>query len=50
MVRFTFVSPTPETARSEQAFSSDGGKTWETNWINNYTRMSDEKAEPDQAR
>jgi hypothetical protein len=43
MVRFTFVSPTPDTARSEQAFSADGGKTWEVNWINNYTRVPDEK-------
>jgi hypothetical protein len=27
------------------AFSADGGQTWETNWINTYTRMSEnEKA------
>jgi hypothetical protein len=25
----------------EQAFSADGGNTWETNWINTYTRVSD---------
>jgi hypothetical protein len=25
-------------SQSEQAFSTDGGKTWETNWINRYTR------------
>lgn len=24
-------------AQSEQAFSIDGGKTWESNWINKYT-------------
>ncbi len=41
LVRFTFISLTPDTARSEQAFSDDGGKTWETNWINRYTRMPD---------
>ncbi|HKA90944.1 MAG TPA: hypothetical protein VKE22_24945, partial [Haliangiales bacterium] len=38
-VRFTFVSISPDSARSEQAFSDDGGKTWETNWINQYTRV-----------
>ena len=30
-----------ETARSEQAFYADGGKTWETHWINLYTRISE---------
>jgi hypothetical protein len=25
---------------SEQAFSVDGGRTWETNWITTYTRVS----------
>lgn len=35
----TSISPTR--ARSEQAFSDDGGKTWETNWINEYTRLGD---------
>ena len=37
-VRFTITALTANTFRSEQAFSVDGGKTWETNWINNYTR------------
>jgi hypothetical protein len=41
LLRFTFVSLSPVTARSEQAFSADGGKSWETNWINNYTRIPD---------
>jgi hypothetical protein len=27
-----------DTAQSEQAFSADGGKTWEVNWINRYSR------------
>jgi hypothetical protein len=31
---------TPDTAQSEQAFSDDGGKTWETNWVNKYTRLA----------
>ena len=38
LVRFSLWSITPQTAQSEQAFSSDGGKTWEVNWINKYTR------------
>jgi hypothetical protein len=38
LVRFSIWSITPDTAQSEQAFSEDGGKTWEVNWINRYTR------------
>lgn len=38
LVRFSIWGITPNTAQSEQAFSDDGGKTWETNWINRYTR------------
>jgi hypothetical protein len=41
-VRFTFFSISPDSAQSEQAFSDDGGKTWETNWINKYTRVRDQ--------
>lgn len=29
---------TPTSARWEQALSTDGGKTWETNWIMDFTR------------
>jgi hypothetical protein len=29
--------PTPDV--SKQSFSADGGKTWEVNWINTYTRV-----------
>ncbi len=32
--RITTVSP-----RWEQAFSEDGGKTWETNWVMDFTRI-----------
>jgi hypothetical protein len=39
LVRFIFTPLTPDSGRSEQAFSDDGGKTWETNWINTYTRI-----------
>ena len=38
LVRFSVWGITPDSAQSEQAFSTDGGKTWETNWINKYTR------------
>jgi hypothetical protein len=38
LVRFSIWGITPDTAQSEQAFSDDGGKTWEVNWINRYTR------------
>lgn len=42
LVRFTFIKLSATAAQSEQAFSDDGGKTWETNWINRYTRLPDE--------
>jgi hypothetical protein len=41
-VRFTIYSITPDSCQSEQAFSDDGGKTWETNWINKYERIKDQ--------
>jgi hypothetical protein len=37
-VRFRWSHDTPRTARWEQAFSPDGGATWETNWIMRMTR------------
>jgi hypothetical protein len=40
-VRFSIWPITKDTAQSEQAFSDDGGKTWEVNWINHYTRVSE---------
>jgi hypothetical protein len=39
-VRFVFDGVTPGTSRDEQAFSTDGGKSWKTNWINHQTRRS----------
>ncbi|MEV7096280.1 hypothetical protein AB0M80_25860 [Amycolatopsis sp. NPDC051045] len=32
-VRFLISRPSPDEARFEQAFSADGGMTWETNWL-----------------
>jgi hypothetical protein len=32
-VRFLISRPAPGEARFEQAFSADGGTTWETNWL-----------------
>ena len=40
LVRFSIWGITADTAQSKQAFSEDGGKTWETNWVNRYTRDS----------
>lgn len=37
-VRFIIQKLSATTARSEQAFSGDNGKSWETNWINEYTK------------
>jgi hypothetical protein len=37
-VRFQWTHETPDTARWQQAFSADGGATWETNWVMNMTR------------
>ena len=38
LVRFSIWGITATTAQSEQAFSADGGRTWEVNWVNRYTR------------
>jgi len=38
LVRNGFSDITPNSSRFEQAFSADGGKTWETNWIMTFTR------------
>ena len=42
LVRFTWTVTNPEQPRWEQAFSTDGGKTWETNWIATFARVSNE--------
>lgn len=42
LVRFVVSDITPNSCRFEQAFSDDGGKTWEVNWIATDTRVKDE--------
>jgi len=39
LVRFVWSEITQNTARWEQAFSPDEGKTWERNWIMTMTRI-----------
>jgi hypothetical protein len=39
-VRVTWSHITSTSARWEQAFSPDAGKTWETNWISEFHRVS----------
>jgi hypothetical protein len=39
-VRFSIWKVDANHARSEQAFSADGGRTWEVNWRTSYTRVA----------
>jgi hypothetical protein len=39
-VRFTWSNITQNTAHWEQAFSPDGGKTWEVNWVTDFKRAA----------
>jgi hypothetical protein len=39
LVRFVIDVVDPDHCRFEQAFSADGGSTWEVNWIASDTRM-----------
>jgi hypothetical protein len=38
LVRYLWLDISPKAARMEQAFSDDGGKTWEVNWVCELTR------------
>ena len=40
VVRYVWTRPTPTTARMEQSFSPDWGRTWEVNWICDLTPQS----------
>lgn len=42
--RFIWTSSGPDTCRWEQAFSADGGASWETNWIMEFTREAGGRA------
>jgi hypothetical protein len=41
LVRFTWSRVNTPSPRWEQAFSDDGGRTWETNWVTDFTRLED---------
>jgi hypothetical protein len=41
-VRFIWSGVTTATPRWEQAFSDDGGKTWEVNWVMEFSRTETE--------
>jgi hypothetical protein len=41
LVRNVWSDISPDSCRFEQAFSDDGGKTWEVNWIATDTRVKD---------
>ena len=40
-VRFDWTKLETDSPHFEQAFSDDGGKTWEANWVTDQTRLSD---------
>jgi hypothetical protein len=50
LVRFVWSRVTTPTPRWEQAFSEDGGRSWETNWVMDYTRVADERTLTDSGR
>jgi hypothetical protein len=44
LARNGFSDITPNSSRFDQAFSDNGGKTWETNWVMTFTRQEPEIA------
>ena len=45
-VRFVWTKTNSDSPHFEQAYSEDGGKTWEVNWITDQTRISDGSDKP----
>lgn len=41
LVRYQWSRITPDSAHFEQAFSDDGGRTWEVNWITDQKRVKE---------
>ena len=41
LVRFVIFDITPDSAKFEQSYSDDGGRTWEVNWLAVDTRLPD---------
>jgi hypothetical protein len=41
LIRFDWSGMTTKSPHFEQAFSADGGKTWEVNWITDQVRVAD---------
>jgi hypothetical protein len=39
LFRFVIFDVKPNSAKFDQAFSNDGGKTWQVNWIATDTRI-----------
>jgi hypothetical protein len=46
LVRFVISNISANSCRFEQAFSDDGGRTWEVNWIATDTRIKDATNKP----
>jgi hypothetical protein len=47
LVRNIWSDVNPNFCHFEQAFSTDGGKTWETNWIADDARIANEGVNPE---
>jgi hypothetical protein len=45
LIRFIWSNTNTDVPHFEQSFSSDGGKSWEVNWITDQTRVPEESAE-----
>lgn len=41
LVRYVWSTSTPTSAHFEQAFSEDGGQSWDVNWISDMVRIGD---------